>query len=481
MGECVTPRAVPGLAEFVSSAPDCVRISDVAVDGDGRVVQRTFTSYIEANEFLAAIREAERRGEPAERELRSREEAWKKASYLHASSDFCSGMNLKIALREGGEPAVRALLGLDSEMDIRDAQALVIRAHDDDHAPEPRADALGPFNQSGAALIASSGLLGLINRMILHPFGLAIDVTEDESHAFLVHATTRSGGFPTDADYALENHAKLEAFLKTGGAKRIAARRTEMGFVVQPVDEIGSGEADLPDDRPATMRHQDTLVALAMTIGSDDSPIGWVFPTGIRDRVMAALDWATRAGAGAAEIEKARADGEAARKANAYPEMHLRMSTRTDGHPFLCPLGADVFAVSYAMSTDYPSELEAHKRPCPECRARLSQIRTATKPAVNPAQRKRYLQTPCVTCNAAPGVDCPHKRALGEGQLVEMDLGYRPGDLDMLRLLLGGRLEIHVAGVADGTVERNARAVGPGWMERGLSRIAALGQKAGRP
>lgn len=93
--------------------------------------------------------------------------------------------------------------------------------------------------QVAAQYLLDTGLLFEINRKVLHPFGLALSVTTDDTTGdatgeFGLVKTDDLEGMEFTVGQFMESQAKLDNFLQhEGGAERLAKRITGLGFVTQ--------------------------------------------------------------------------------------------------------------------------------------------------------------------------------------------------------------------------------------------------------
>jgi hypothetical protein len=100
--------------------------------------------------------------------------------------------------------------------------------------------------ENPAAFLLESGLLGEINRVVLHPRGLALGVGVNEGRATScrLNRTDDPEGWDFDAAGLEDILRKLTA---SGLLEPLAARKAAFGFAVQP----------FPPPPPCTHRHPD--------------------------------------------------------------------------------------------------------------------------------------------------------------------------------------------------------------------------------
>lgn len=88
-----------------------------------------------------------------------------------------------------------------------------------------------------AKFLVDSGLLFEINRTILHPLGLALEVVLEEDGTMKVgdlwDYRNDPEGMLYDAESFRDGMAKLETFMKEFGTAKLEQRKRELGFVVQ--------------------------------------------------------------------------------------------------------------------------------------------------------------------------------------------------------------------------------------------------------
>lgn len=91
-----------------------------------------------------------------------------------------------------------------------------------------------------ARFLSQSGLLGDINRRVLHPLGLALCYEDDGTKApptiGLVDIRANDPeGFTFDDESLEDIRTKLESFMEEEGRARFEARKAALGFIEQPL------------------------------------------------------------------------------------------------------------------------------------------------------------------------------------------------------------------------------------------------------
>ena len=95
------------------------------------------------------------------------------------------------------------------------------------------------YSFAGIANLKDTGLLYEINRLVLHPLGLALTVCWKESDAdkTIVDVTVMSTEDPEGFVFGDEMHAlgksKLDAYMQREGDAKHAARKAALGYLVQ--------------------------------------------------------------------------------------------------------------------------------------------------------------------------------------------------------------------------------------------------------
>jgi hypothetical protein len=89
-----------------------------------------------------------------------------------------------------------------------------------------------------ARFLVNSGLLFEINRQVLHPLGLALEVVEDEDSG--IYSMGGIWDYRDDPEGILfapktfkDGLKKLNAYMDSGGRDKIARRKELLGYVVQ--------------------------------------------------------------------------------------------------------------------------------------------------------------------------------------------------------------------------------------------------------
>lgn len=91
-----------------------------------------------------------------------------------------------------------------------------------------------------ARFLSESGLLGEINRRVLHPFGLALGYEDDGTGVapkmiVLDISANDPEGFAFDDKSLADIRAKFESFMAKDGNARLEARKAALGFIEQPL------------------------------------------------------------------------------------------------------------------------------------------------------------------------------------------------------------------------------------------------------
>lgn len=108
-----------------------------------------------------------------------------------------------------------------------------------------------------AQFLHESGLLGEINRTILHPFGMALAVNmntdvDGELQEYDFHGileTDDSEGFLFEEETLKNIKRKINEFYKRN-AKKLEKRSEETGYVVQPLDSLKLEDFAVPASLP---------------------------------------------------------------------------------------------------------------------------------------------------------------------------------------------------------------------------------------
>ena len=102
--------------------------------------------------------------------------------------------------------------------------------------------------QAAAKFLRENGLLFEINRAILHPLGLALEIQVDDDGTETVGGLWDYQDDPEGILYAPETYksgeAKYNQFIRTKGGRVMESRHRVLGFAVQkePGDDQGSEE-----------------------------------------------------------------------------------------------------------------------------------------------------------------------------------------------------------------------------------------------
>jgi hypothetical protein len=98
--------------------------------------------------------------------------------------------------------------------------------------------------------LLDSGLLFEINRRILHPFGLALDIVFDEnsdSIGYRILESDQPEGFIFFEDNFLESEARFKKFMDETGNLKLSVRKSLLGFEEQvSADQGNSSERVKP-------------------------------------------------------------------------------------------------------------------------------------------------------------------------------------------------------------------------------------------
>lgn len=85
--------------------------------------------------------------------------------------------------------------------------------------------------------LLDSGLLFEINRKVLHPFGLGLELTVDEDGTVrlgqLWDCRGGIGGLVYDSTTFIDGERKLERFMQESGARTLRERQDRYGFIIQ--------------------------------------------------------------------------------------------------------------------------------------------------------------------------------------------------------------------------------------------------------
>jgi hypothetical protein len=92
-----------------------------------------------------------------------------------------------------------------------------------------------------ACFLAETGLLFEINRAVLHPLGLALEVVVEDDGQMRIGGLWdqqgEPGGIVFDEESFQDGARKLAAFMSIGGETRQQVRKDMLGFVVQEEPE----------------------------------------------------------------------------------------------------------------------------------------------------------------------------------------------------------------------------------------------------
>jgi len=97
--------------------------------------------------------------------------------------------------------------------------------------------------RAAAQFLYESGLLFQINREILHPLGLALEIRGDkDTHDImgfggLLDYREDPEGILYSEEIMLDGAGKLAAYMLRFGGKNIGSRKDELGYIVQPIPE----------------------------------------------------------------------------------------------------------------------------------------------------------------------------------------------------------------------------------------------------
>lgn len=94
--------------------------------------------------------------------------------------------------------------------------------------------------------LRDKGLLFELNRSVLHPLGLTLQVDSD-GKAELLQTDDPAGMLFTQGEF-LDGEARLMEFMNEEGSSRLAARRAFLQFVVQVDPDQAESVAPPPDD-----------------------------------------------------------------------------------------------------------------------------------------------------------------------------------------------------------------------------------------
>jgi hypothetical protein len=86
--------------------------------------------------------------------------------------------------------------------------------------------------------LLDSGLLFEINRKVLHPFGLALEIIVNDDNEVVFgniwdYRTDPEGITYDDESYSVGNE-KFKKFMEEFGANRLKSRERRLGFIIQP-------------------------------------------------------------------------------------------------------------------------------------------------------------------------------------------------------------------------------------------------------
>lgn len=113
--------------------------------------------------------------------------------------------------------------------------------------------------------LLQSGLLFEINRTVLHPLGLALEVQMDPEKGATIErlwdCRDDEEGLIYEKGTFIHGATKYGAYMTTQGAKAIVARKKALGYVVQTAQDLPEGDPDPIEVPDISEEEQVTIVA----------------------------------------------------------------------------------------------------------------------------------------------------------------------------------------------------------------------------